>query len=149
MANVVFTGAKEIDEVLNGLPDQFTHKILQSAHADSAKKFVYRAHRLAPVGKTGKTADSIGTIKTPFAKSAVIGEVISGPRRGRFGGSKAHLSEFGTLRRVTAGGANRGIMPKKPFLEPAFDQTKEEMIDSIADNIGRRTFLFMKRIIRG
>lgn len=141
------TGIEQIDAVLRGLPEQFTHKVLQAAHAEAALPMVTRMHLLAPVGETGKTADSIGIVKLPFSKAAVVGEIQVGPRRGRFGGSKAHLSEFGTIKR-SFDGANRGIMPKKPFVEPAFESTNPEVISKIGDILAVKTYQFMYRRIK-
>lgn len=141
------TGNKEIDDVLKGLPDKFNHKTLQAAHAEAAKPLVAKEHLLAPVGKTGKTADSIGIVKIPFSKASVIGEIQVGPRRGRFGGSKAHLNEFGTVSRNFRG-ANRGAMKAKPFAEPAFNQTKDEMLERISLALAQKAVVFMKKTIK-
>lgn len=141
------TGVEDIDAVLRGLPAQLNHRVLQAAHADAATPMVNRMHLLAPVGETGKTADSIGIIKTPFAKAAVIGEITVGPRRGRFGGSKAHFSEFGTVPRFYRG-ASRGQMRIRKFVEPAFNQTNQTVLNRIAVSLGTKTYQFMKRTIR-
>jgi hypothetical protein len=141
------TGEKEIQEVFRGLPALFSHRILQAAHADAAKPLVYKEHFLAPVGKSGKTAESIGVTKPPLSKAALVGEVHVGPRRGKFGGNKAHFSEFGTVKRSFRG-ANRGVMPKKPFAEPAFDQTIGEVMGRIEVAQARKTLAFIKRTIK-
>lgn len=141
------TGVEEIDAVLRGLPNQFNHRVMQAAHAEAAKPMVYKIHLLAPVGETGRLADSIGIVKTPYGRAAVIGEIQVGPRRGRFGGSKAHLSEFGTGPREY-NGANRGVMPKRPFVEPAFEATNKEVLDRISLSLAQKTYAFMKRTIK-
>jgi hypothetical protein len=144
---ISISGGKEIEAVLIGMPALFTHRVLQAAHADAAKPVVIKEHLLAPVGRTGKLADSIGIIKVPFSRATVIGEVNVGPRRGRFGGHAAHLVEFGTQKRSFRG-ANRGIMPKKPFAEPAFQQTQAEVQSRIAVALARKTLAFMRRTIK-
>ena len=141
------TGVEQIDAVLRGLPNQFNHSVMQAEHAEAAKPMVYKMHLLSPVGETGRLADSIGTVKTPFGRAAVIGEIQVGPRRGRFGGSKAHLLEFGTGPRQH-NGANRGSMKKQPFVEPAFEQTNAEVIDRISLSLAQKTYAFMKRTIK-
>lgn len=141
------TGLQEIDAVLRGLPLLYTHKVLQAAHADAAKPMVEREHRLAPVGNTGRLADSIGIVKPSFSRSSVLGEIIVGPRRGRFGGQHGHFPEFGTKPRSYKG-ANRGVMPIKKYAEPAFDQTNDQVLDRIKLSLGQKTYTFMKRIIR-
>ena len=147
------TGAKEIDNALRGLPSQFSHKILQAAHAEAAKPFLIRAHLLAPVGRTGGLAESIGVVRTPFAKSNVIGEVTAGPRRGRFKGHAAHLIEFGTRDRRTKKkhwkfGYERGRVKPKPFIAPAFESTKGEVEKGISNALAIRTNQYIKRFIK-
>lgn len=147
VVNLSLTGVEQIDAVLRGFPDQFNHRVLGAAHAEAARPMVTRMHLLAPVGRTGRTADSVGTVKMPFSKAATIGEVQVGPRRGRFGGSKAHFSELGTRSR-SFNGANRGVMPKKPWIEPAFEQTNVEVLDRIPVILGQKAYSFMRRTIK-
>lgn len=146
-AKLSLIGLKQIDDALAGFPAEFSHRILQAAHAEAAKILVSKEHLLAPVGRTGKLADSIGIIKTPFARAAVIGEVQVGPRRGRFGGSHAHLVEFGTKKRYF-NGANRGSMPKHPFVEPAFDQTQDQVIGSISVALSQKAYSYLTRKLK-
>jgi HK97 gp10 family phage protein len=143
------TGVKEIDAVLKGLPLQLNHKILGQAHADAAKPLVDRAKLLAPEGPTGNLVDSIGVEKTSLAKATEVGAVTAGPRRGgRNRGYAAHLVEFGTRVRRNKKGANRGVMPKKPFMEPAFTATKSQVEGRIAESIGKKLIAFMKKTLK-
>lgn len=146
-ATLSVTGYEQIDAVLRGLPLLYTHKVLQAAHAEAVKPLVEREHRLAPVGNTGRLADSIGIVKPSIQRVMVIGEVIVGPRRGKFGGQHAHLNEFGTGPR-DYNGANRGVMPAKPFLKPAFEQTNSQVVSRISSSLGQKTYSFMRRIIK-
>lgn len=143
------TGDKQIDDVLRGLPAQVTHQVLSTAHAAAAKPLIEKEKLLAPEGPEGNLVDSIGAVKTPFQKANVVGEVTVGPRRSRpFKGFHGHLVEFGTKRRQNKNGANRGVMPSKPFAAPAFEATKEVVLNSIAVNVGKKLFAFMKRTIK-
>ena len=147
------TGNVEIDNFLKGLPAQYSHRILQAAHAEAAKPLVYKEHLLAPVGRTGHLADSIGVIKTPFKSSSVVGEVQVGPRRGRYKGNAGHLVEFGTVKRKTIKrhpifGYNRGVMPAKPFAKPAFDQTNAQVLGSIKNTLSIKTVQYAKRTLK-
>lgn len=145
------TGAKEIDQVLAGLPLQVTDKVLQNSFSDAAKPLVQAAQSLAPKGKTGNLSESIGVTKEP-AKTLVnraVGQIQVGPRRkGKYKGFAGHLNEFGTTVRETKSGANRGRMTAKPFMEPAFNQTQGALESRINDSIGRKLSAFMKRIIK-
>jgi hypothetical protein len=144
---IKLVGIKEIDEVIKKLPSQLDHKLLQSIHAEALKPFVRAAYFQAPL-KSGRTAESIGTIKPGIKRSGSIGLVISGPRRGRFGGNVAHLSEFGTKQRRNSRGANRGSMPRRPFIQPSWERTRTQVEANIATATGRVIYNFMKRTIK-
>jgi|SRR5690606_31370984 len=143
------TGVKEIDTVIRKLPDQVNHKLLQSAHLQALKLTVDKAKMLAPEGPTGNLVDSIGTVRPSFKRASELGLVESGPRRkGRYKGQAGHLVEYGTRPRQTKKGANRGAMKAKPFMEPAWESTKNDVIKSINQYLGRALVNFMKRVIR-
>jgi hypothetical protein len=141
------TGNVEIDNVLRGLQQVFSHKVMQAAHAEAAKPLVAKLHLLSPVGRTGKLADSQGIIKLPFTRAASLGEIHVGPRRGRFGGSHAHLIEFGTTKR-NFNGANRGSIQKKQFVKPAFDETVPVVLESISLALAQKTAGFIRRQLK-
>ena len=142
------TGVREIDQVLKGLPLKVEHKILQSAYTEAVKPTINAAYFAAPL-LTGKTAESIGVVKTPIKRANAVGEITAGPRRkGKYRGRLAHLFEYGTKRRETKAGANRGSIRKQPFMEPAWEKTKNKVIDSIAGNIGKKLYQFMKQTIK-
>lgn len=150
MFNVRVTGAKEIDQVLKGLPKQLSHQVLQNAHAAAAKPLIEAEKLGAPEGPTGNLVDSIGAVKTSFGRANALGEITVGPRRkGRFKGFAAHLVEYGTkARSLISNGANRGIMPAKPFALPAWEKTKDTVQSLINAQIGRKLYSFMKRVIK-
>ena len=142
-------GVKEIDAVFNGLPHQLQDKVLQDAHAQALKITVNKAKLLAPEGPTGNLVDSIGIVKSGKRNKAELGLVAAGPRRrGKAKGYHAHMVEYGTRRRHTKKGANRGVMPANPFMEPAWRQTKSEVLQSISVNLARKLNNFMRRTIR-
>ncbi len=145
-----FTGVKEIDQVLRGLPKQLNHKLLQQAHTQASKVLVEKAKLLAPEGPAGNLVDSIGTVREGFAKAKELGLVQSGPRRrrGRYKGHAGHLAEYGTTVRRTKKGANRGVMRKKPFMEPAWIQSKDQVIGSVNQHLGKALYNYMKRTVR-
>lgn len=143
------TGVAEIDKVLRELPKQMTHTILGAAHAAAAKPLVTKAKLLAPEGPTGNLVDSIGVSKTNIKKADKLGEVRVGPRKkGRFKGFAGHLVEYGTKRRRNKKGANRGVMPAKPFMKPSYHQTKNEVERQIAVSIGKVMVRTMRRYLR-
>lgn len=145
------TGAREIDQVLRGLPLQVTDKVLQNSFSDAAKPLVQSAKSLAPKGETLNLTESIGVTKEP-AKTLVnraVGQIQVGPRRkGKYKGFAGHLNEFGTTVRETKSGANRGRMTPHPFMEPAFNQTSGVVESRINDSIGRKLLGFIRRTIK-
>ncbi len=148
-ATLRLTGAVEVDRVFRGLPLEVNHKVLQAAHADALKVTIDKAKLLAPEGPTGGLIDSLGTVKSGFAKANELGEVTGGPRRSRqYKGHAGHLVEYGTKARKNRRGANRGSMKAKPFMLPAWEATKDLVQSRINDAIGKKLYAFMKRTIK-
>jgi hypothetical protein len=141
------TGHQDVDKVLRGLPLQVNHRVLQAAHTSAAKVLVTAEKLAAPEGPTGNLVDSIGVIKTPFGRAGALGEINVGPRRGRYKGYAAHLVEYGTKRRSYRG-ANRGVMPKRPFALPSWMRVKDKVESLIAGHLSRHLLNFMRRTIK-
>lgn len=160
MINLNITGVKEIDNVLKQMPLQLTDRVLSAAGVQSAKPLIDREKALAPEGPNGHLVDSIGAVRSAFrnvsAGNREVGEVIVGPRRrkGRYYGFHAHLVEYGTKKRATKGrgkyraGSNRGVMPKKPFVLPAFTQTKNAVLGIYGQEVGKKLYQFMRRTLK-
>jgi len=111
-------------------------KEFTKANKKAAEPLIHRMHRLAPVGLTGNLADSIGSIVSK-------GEVTVGPRRkGGYKGFAGHLVEFGTKARKTKRGANRGVMPAEPFVEPSWEQTKNEVLGIVTKELEKTVLKF-------
>lgn len=143
------TGVREIDAVLKGLPLQVTDRVMQAAHSLAAQPLINAAHLLAPVGKTGNLADAIGKERVGMARATNIGEVKVGPRRtGTHRGHHGHLIEYGTQRRSTSSGANRGAVRAKPFMRPAFERTQSQITEIIRVAVAQKLVSFMKRTIK-
>ncbi len=137
------TGAKEIDQVLRMLPAALNHSVLQKAHERAAVPMVNAAHLLAPVGKTGNLADSIGVVKPSLKRVGASGEINIGPRRGgMYKGYHAHLVEYPKTNR------DGSMSTPHPFMEPAFERTKDQVLGKINQEIGIVVYTTMKRYIR-
>lgn len=152
MARISVTGVKEIDRVLRGLPKEISHKVQQAAHVAAAKPLVEREKLLAPEGPTGRLVDSIGAVRVPLKRADFVGEVNVGPRKRRpYRGHVGHLVEYGTKPRRLRGrgqyrkGTYRGIMPAKPFVRPAFQQTHQQVLRGIKNNLAKRLAARMKK----
>lgn len=131
-------GDRELAAALRGLPGKLSDTEFQKANVKAAQPLVDRMHRLSPVGLTGNLADSIGIVKAGKGNKGELGMITIGPRRkGGFKGFAGHLNEFGTKKRRTkTTNANRGVMPKQPFVEPAWEQTKDQVLGSIDKQLG-------------
>jgi HK97 gp10 family phage protein len=141
---IAVQGLQEIKDFVNGLPKELNHKVMQTVNAEAAQPMVARIHLLAPVGKTGNLADSIGVEKPNIKRTTEIGMVHVGPRRSsKHRGHHAHLVEYGTKDR-----GRTGIMPKTPFVKPSFDQMSGSILNNINNILGRRVVQFAKRKIK-
>lgn len=148
-AQITITGLKQIDDVIKNLPSAFQHSVIGSANYRASKQLVEKEKLLAPEGPTGNLVDSIGAVRTSRAKATSLGEVVVGPRRkGGYKGYAGHLVEYGTKRRTNKNGANRGVMPKKPFAAPAFRATQSQIESSIATELAKSVVRTMKRYLK-
>ena len=136
-------GEDKLLRIFREMPEIFTDRKLREVHKRAAQPLVYRMHRLAPVGRTGNLADSIGIENT---KEDLGGIRVGARRKGGFKGFAAHLVEFGTKDRYTKRSfAYRGKMKAEPFIEPATDQTLPEVEKNIVKEEAREVEKFLKR----
>lgn len=157
---ITLTGVKEIDAVLKAMPLELSDKTMASAGIAAAKPLVSKAKQLAPKGKTHNVENSIGAYRSSFkavtSGRRQVGEVSAGPRRGRYNGFAAHLNEYGTVTRYAkkrngrpmSKPANRGKMTAKPFMKPAFDQTRPLILGTYNTILAKRIVGVMKRNLR-
>ena len=143
--NVDVLGFKELNDFLKTLPKTVTHKILQATHAKAAKPLINAEKLLAPK-EEGDLRESIGVKKASIKRANSIGEVKVGPLWKK-GGRVAHLIEYGTKQRKLTGrgtrkrpgryraGTNRGRMTARPFVEPAFNRTKDSIYGTILSDL--------------
>ncbi len=116
MANYIkisMEGHKEIEKVLEMLPQALNERIMKSANKRGVQPLIERAAANAPLGPGGKKGPS-GNLKasigiSPKIKGANIpkklkkGITIVGPRRGKKSGEKgwhAHFVEYGVAPRI-------------------------------------------------
>jgi bacteriophage HK97-gp10 putative tail-component len=133
-------GYNEVHNALSALPKAFSDKVWSDINYDRSKIVTNQMKLNAPEGPTGNLVDSIGAVRM---RGDRLGTVWVGPRRrGRYKGFAGHLVEYGTKNRQTRSGANRGIMPKKPFAEKSFLQTRGELENALtksAEKVVSRT----------
>ena len=151
---VIVTGMKELDYLFKKMPSELNHRILGAANVAAAKPLVAAAISKAPQGRTGNLKKSIGSVKVSIRKANEIGTVHVGPRVG--GGHKGHhggLVEFGTAARPPGGwyarfrNAHPTVMPASPFMTPALNQTKDQVLSTQKEFIAVKLQAFMKRTL--
>lgn len=113
---VELTGADNLDNLFKKLPQQIQQKAQADAYRAGAKIMRDRAAELVPK-KTGKLAKSIDIFtETKGQDSGSVYVSLSYKKGGWIG----KFLEFGTSK-----------MAAKPFMRPAFDQTKDLMKQEI------------------
>lgn len=113
-------GVPELRAQLGRLTPAAQRKVVRPAFLAGAR-FLRKAVRLAaPIGPTRNLSRGV-TIEAPRFFDAANPSVEVGWKRGRAGGSHAHLVEKGTKERRTRTGANRGAARANPFFEQAIE----------------------------
>lgn len=151
---VVVTGIEEFDRMLRNMTPELNHRILGAANAHAAKPLIAAAKALAPQGRTGNLKKSIGAAKITQKMANEIGTVHVGPRRKNGNkGHHGHLVEFGAGPRKPGGwyakwpNAHPTMMPKSPFMRPAFERTKNLLDQDRTLFIAMKLKDFMKRTL--
>ena len=133
LTTVRLSGFKELDAALAALPRRIAGNVLTRALMAASAPLVATAKRLAPDDPRTGAPDLHTSIvalkaknpKSVFGRIVYVGptaEKIRSARTGRATGRwvAATELEFGT-----------GDMPMKPFMRPAFEATKGQMLDSL------------------
>ncbi len=136
------TGVNQIDQVLKGLPNQLQHRVLQAAHAEASNPLLAKAKSIVPV-RTGKLKNSISVNKPSITRASQIGIVEVGPMGVNYGS----FVEFGH-NLVTRSGVKIGFVKERPYLKPAFDQTKGIVIQNITNSIAKKLLSYMRKTIK-
>ena len=122
MIAMKFAGGAELAAELNKLPTRLSRSLVRESLRYAAERHLQPAmSRLAPrdTGGGRHLADEI-LVRTAHGPGG-LPAVAVGPSRGTFYGG--HL-EFGTMK-----------MAARPFARPAFDQTSEAMLQTIARDL--------------
>jgi HK97 gp10 family phage protein len=130
MSGLKLAGFKEMDLVLRDLPTSTAKRVAQRAMTKALQVTADAANGMLPKGmppvivnkKLNKSqarefrAEDTDTSQTTFVGSP-------SPR--------AHLEEFGTGPRQHKSGKSTGMMPARPFMRPAWDQTKDQVLENL------------------
>lgn len=128
MARTTIAGAKELDRALAQLPNATSKSVLRRALKNAGKPTATLAERTAPLGPTGNLRDSVSVelklTQSQQRRRAKAGDVEMFIGATAPPGYHAHLIEFGTSK-----------MSARPFLRPAWDSTKQKVLDEIESEI--------------
>lgn len=148
-------GESELAKSLQGIKSTVLKEAAFEAVVQAVQPTVELAKSLAPVA-SGSLRRSIGLVIRLYKKGMITYGIIGARRGFGTGGNEpanyAHLVEYGHV--ITSGGAiarvvnpfkpnNRsgvvtGIVEPKPFLRPAWESTKAQVLASIQKLFGRR-----------
>lgn len=149
---VVIQGYAELRDALKHLPDSMTHTIISGAYKKASESLIVSAQtylRSKTKTRTGNLVQSIGAVKMPIKKAKEVGETWVGPRRrGGYRGNHGHLIEFGTVDRYTKSGRYTGRSPKLPYMEPAFNDKKDDVLNKFRVIVGDHTASYLRRRIK-
>jgi HK97 gp10 family phage protein len=117
------TGDKELQRAFKKLADKAQRTVGRKANRAGSTPVMKRMKALAGDVSPGKHGSGglKKSIKRRFKRYGGVDVSIVGPD---ITGPHAHLVEYGTVERFTKEGVSRGIMPPRPFMRPAWAQTK-------------------------
>lgn len=144
-------GAREIDAALKEMAKSTAVRTARQAMRNSLSPVEAAAKALAPVGPTGNLRDSV-TISHKLTPSQAAGA----PRDGKdvqhmyVGASAphAHLVEFGTGPRFHKSGKYVGEMPPNPWMRPAWDDNRDEVLNRLRADLWAAIQGFLDRKAR-
>lgn len=116
-------GAKDLEKVLKGLPNQVRGRTLRTAAMAGAGEIRKAARQTAPVGETGTLRASIVARQDKDSKNRHGVTVKVGPSRAGFYGL---FHEFGTA-----------ALAPRPWLRPAWEAAKGRALNRIGDSLGK------------
>jgi HK97 gp10 family phage protein len=148
------TGGKEIQETLALLARTTAKNVQRRGMAQALEPVASAARALAPID-SGDLEASIGIAPRAYRarpRPDGVGVMYVGPTWPQ--GAHAHLVEFGTGPRFHKSGRYVGAMPPDPFLRPAWDANKAQVLERLADairaeiakTVGRRVKRAMKAV---
>lgn len=131
--NLRFEGAAGLRDILDALPGKLGRQKVGEILRKAEKPLIAAAKAKAPKGN-GDLIKSIGGIA---GRGGGRGEQrYVGPRRGGANkGYAGHLVEYGTGPRKQKDGTNTGSMPAQPYMRPAYEETKDQIVQIISDEV--------------
>lgn len=135
VASLKVEGFKELDALLIAMPRRLASQAVTAGMRRALQPVAAAARAYAP----GSLSDRIRI--APTIKAGQFAQALEKPGKGKrvmfvgSGAPHAHLVEFGTGPRFHKSGKYVGIMPPDPFLRPAWDANKDEVLAKLAETI--------------
>ena len=136
MTGLKLTGFKEMDLVLRQLPKATAKRVADRAIKQALAPVAAAANAMLPKGMPPVIVEKRLNKNQAKQFRGTEGETV----RTMFVGSpspRAHLEEFGTGPRCHKSGKYVGIMRARPFMRPAWDMTKQQVLDRLRVDLAR------------
>ena len=136
MTGLKLTGFKEMDLVLRQLPKATAKRVADRAIKQALAPVAAAANGMLPKGMPPVIVEKRLNKNQAKQFRGTEGETV----RVMFVGSpspRAHLEEFGTGPRFHKSGKFVGIMRARPFMRPAWDATKQQVLDRLKLDLAR------------
>ena len=136
MTGLKLTGFKEMDLVLRQLPKATAKRVADRAIKQALAPVAAAANAMLPKGMPPVIVEKRLNKNQAKQFRGTEGETV----RTMFVGSpspRAHLEEFGTGPRFHKSGKYVGIMRARPFMRPAWDMTKQQVLDRLRVDLAR------------
>jgi len=127
----MITGLQEVLKALSEAGKAITDQEVKKIVRDEAKAIINTAQSKAPSQDIKESIGFIERNENKFTKTVLIG-----PRYyGGFRGQLSHTFEYGTAERFTKDGQARGFIVARPFMRPALDQNKSNIVTNTTERI--------------
>lgn len=136
MTGLRLTGFKEMDQVLRRLPTATSKRVADRAMKQALAPVAAAANGMSPKGMPPVIVEKKLNKNQAKQFRGTEGETV----RVMFVGSpssRAHLEEFGTGPRFHKSGKYVGIMRARPFMRPAWDATRQQVLDRLRVDLAR------------
>lgn len=135
MTGLKLTGFKELEIALKKLPLATARRVADRAMKESLAPVASAANGMLPKGMPPVIVEK----KLNKSQARQFRGQESNTVRVMFVGSPSpgsHLTEFGTGPRYHKSGKYTGVMGARPFMRPAWDSTREEVLRRLGADIG-------------
>ena len=127
----MITGLQEVLKALTEAGKAITDQEVKKIVRDEAMAMIITAQSKAPSQDIRESIGFIEKNENKFTKTVLIGPRYYGGHRGQL----AHTFEYGTQQRFTKDGQDRGFIEARPFMRPALDQHKTNIVTNVPERI--------------